>query len=361
MVRIPESIIEKLNIEETGPLVAHLRAGGWIGADENPEVRILRGGVSNRTVLVRRPAGEAWVLKQALPKLRVAVEWLSPPERIFREALGMRHLADLLPAGAVPALIFEDRENFLLAMSAVPEPHRNWKTMLLDGELADDHIDQFALLLASLHAGRGRELRETFADTSFFESLRLEPYYAYTAECVPAARDFLNGLITETRSNRVALVHGDFSPKNILVRSNRLVLIDHEVIHFGDPAFDLGFSLTHLLSKANHLPQLRDRFRTAAIRYWNAYVGQPPKVGQASACRWSLDISAAGAGELEARAVRHTLGCLLARVDGRSPLEYLTEEERSRQRSAVLDLMSTPPASIAGLVEEFIRRLNPCR
>src|SRR5205085_211857 len=109
-------------------------------------------------------------------------------------------------------------------------------------------------------------------DTSFFESLRLEPYYAYTAERVPAARAFLNGLIAETRSNPVALVHGDFSPKNILVRSNKLVLLDHEVIHFGDPAFDLGFSLTHLLSKANHLSEHRDRFGKAAIRYWNAYV-----------------------------------------------------------------------------------------
>ena len=341
MVRIPESIIEKLNIEETGPLVEHLRAGGRIGAGENPEVRILRGGVSNRTVLVRRPSGEAWVLKQALPKLRVAVEWLSPPERIFREALGMRHLAELLPEGAVPALIFEDRENFLLAMSAVPEPHRNWKAMLLEGEPADDHIQQFALLLASLHAGRSRELREAFADTSFFESLRLEPYYAYTAERLSAARGFLHGLIAETRSNRVALVHGDFSPKNILVRSNRLVLLDHEVIHFGDPAFDLGFSLTHLLSKANHLPEHRDRFGRAVVLYWNTY---------ASTSR-----------ELEARAVRHTLGCLLARVDGRSPLEYLTEEERGRQRSAALDLMSTPPSSIAALVEEFIGRLNRCR
>ena len=179
------------------------------------------------------------------------------------------------------------------------------------------------------------------AGNSVRRSLRLEPYYAYTAERLSAARGFLHGLIAETRSNRVALVHGDFSPKNILVRSNRLVLLDHEVIHFGDPAFDLGFSLTHLLSKANHLPEHRDRFGRAVVLYWNTY---------ASTSR-----------ELEARAVRHTLGCLLARVDGRSPLEYLTEEERGRQRSAALDLMSTPPSSIAALVEEFIGRLNRCR
>jgi hypothetical protein len=123
---------ELLDIEQPGALVSYLKGIGRVGEDEEPVVRVLAGGVSNRTVLVERPeAGGAWVVKQALPKLRVAVDWFSHPERIHREALGLRWLEALAPPGTITPLVFEDRDNYLLAMEAVPEPHENWKTMLL--------------------------------------------------------------------------------------------------------------------------------------------------------------------------------------------------------------------------------------
>ena len=115
------------------------------------------------------------------------------------------------------------------------------------------------------------ELAGLFDDRSHFESLRLEPYYAFTATQIPAAAGFLQALIAGTRARRLTLVHGDFSPKNILIHRDSLVLLDHEVIHWGDPAFDLGFSLTHLLSKAHHLPNHRADFANAAREYWQTY------------------------------------------------------------------------------------------
>jgi 5-methylthioribose kinase len=314
-----------------------------IDAAEHPEIRVLTGGVSNRTVLVRRESGEAWVIKQALPKLRVAVDWFSDPERIHREADGLRWLARLAPSGSIPRFVFEDFEHHLLAMEAVPEPHENWKAMLLGGELRFEHAASFGNLLGAIHSGArqyGAQLRETFGDTTHFESLRLEPYYSYSAEQVPEASAFLGTLLADTRAQRLTLVHGDYSPKNVLVRGDTLVLLDHEVVHFGDPAFDLGFSMTHLLSKAHRLCSRREAFATAALRYWYAY---------RDACEdreWVRN--------LETRAVRHTLGCLLARVAGRSPLEYLNERERRIQRAAALMLMAELPASVPQLVSEFI-------
>jgi aminoglycoside phosphotransferase (APT) family kinase protein len=124
------------------------------------------------------------------------------------------------------------------------------------------------------------------------------------------------------------------------------VLLDHEVIHFGDPAFDLGFSLTHFLSKAHHLPALRREFASAALEYWRVYLHAVSALG---APAWAAD--------LEPRAVRHTLACLLARVVGRSPLEYLDPAERVRQRDAVLSIMPSAPASIADLISIFEERL----
>jgi 5-methylthioribose kinase len=335
-----------LDIEQPGALLSYLRGTGRIGEEEDPVVQVLAGGISNRTVLVERPTGEAWVLKQALEKLRVSVDWFSDPERVHREALGLRWLQELAPPGSITQLIFEDHEHHLLAMEAVPEPHENWKTMLLEGRVRDEHVEQFGRLLGEVHRNaheRREELAPIFEDRSFFESLRLEPYYGYTATQVPAAADFLHTLVDDTRACRISLTHGDYSPKNILIHEGRLVLLDHEVIHFGDPAFDLGFSLTHFLSKAHHLPDRRAAFAQAANFYWRTY---HRAVGGAD---WVED--------LEPRAVRHTLGCLLGRVAGRSPLEYLDEEERHRQKVAVLALMSRTPTTVPELVEGFIGRL----
>lgn len=341
---------DPLDIERPGELAAYLREAGLIMPDEQPEVTVLAGGVSNRTVLVERKGGEAWVVKQALAKLRVQVDWFSDPERIHREALGMSWLTELAPPGSTTTLIFEDYEHHLLGMSAVPQPHANWKTMLLAGHLDMEHVAQFGTLLGTIHrksADRIDELRPLFGDRSFFESLRLEPYYLYTASQVPEAHAFLHLLVEETRATVQTLTHGDYSPKNVLVHKDRLVLLDHEVVHLGDPGFDLGFGLTHLLSKAHHLAAHRSSFAAAALHFWATYWQNV--IFEQSEASWET---------LEARAVRHTLGCLLARVRGRSPLEYLSGDERDRQAAAVIALMADPPLTVAGLAESFIEEIE---
>ncbi len=341
------SIFAALDIEEPAALLAYLRQGGHIAPDETPALETLAGGVSSRTVRVTRPGGEAWVLKQSLARLRVRVEWYSDPVRVHNEATALRWLQQLAPPGAVPALIFEDHAQHLLAMQAVPQPHANWKALLLAGGLAGRHVLAFGRLLGAIHrqsSERLAELTPDFPNHDFFESLRLEPYYRYTAGQLPAAAEFLNSLIDETLARRLALVHGDYSPKNILIHADQLILLDHEVAHLGDPAFDVGFSLTHLLSKAHHLPAQRAAFGQAAEAYWAAYTQE------LGAVLWGA--------ELEARAVRHTLACLLARVAGRSPLEYLTPEERARQQAAVLALLADAPVAVADLTERFLHQLE---
>lgn len=333
----------EINIEAPGELLAYLRREGRLAAAETAAVRVLAGGVSNRTVWVRHPDGRTWVLKQALARLRVAVEWLSSPARIHREALGLRRLGTLLPAGAVPGFVFEDPAQHLLAMTAVPEPHGNWKLDLLAGRIEPGLARQCGDLLAALHreaAARAAELQPEFADRGFFESLRLEPYFGFAAAQVPAAAGFLHTLAADTRSVAVTLVHGDFSPKNLLVHAGRLVLLDHEVIHWGDPAFDVGFVLTHFLSKAHHLPAHREAFATAAGELWRAYAAGAPGFAAEPA--------------FEARAVRQTLGCLLARAAGRSPLEYLRTASREAQQRAVLRLCPSPPPTVPRLLDDFL-------
>jgi 5-methylthioribose kinase len=335
-----------LDIEQPEALVEYLKISGRISAEEQPMIRVLSGGVSNRTVWLERENGEAWVLKQALAKLRVKVDWFSSPERVLREALGLKWLAEIAPGGTITPLIFVDESHYLLAMQAVPQPHENWKTLLLKGELSLEHVEQFGRLLGLIHKcafERREEIEPIFADRAFFETLRIEPYYSYTASQVPETHGFYQALIDDTRGNLLTLVHGDYSPKNVLVYQDHLILLDHEVIHWGDPAFDLGFSTTHLLSKAHHVSEKRSVFAEAAKLYWRTYRETLSEI------TWAQ--------RLEARAVRHTLACLLARVDGRSPLEYLTDSERERQRKVVVSLVNNLPETMPDLIERFVSAL----
>ncbi|HEY8667141.1 MAG TPA: phosphotransferase, partial [Tepidisphaeraceae bacterium] len=145
------------------------------------------------------------------------------------------------------------------------------------------------------------------------------------------------------RQRQLTLVHGDYSPKNILVHGGRLILLDHEVIHWGDPTFDLGFALTHLLSKAHHLRQFHRQFYQAASTFIDVYAATVGPV------YWDAN--------LQAMAVRHTLGCMLARVAGRSTLEYLSDDEKRRQQGIIVELMQHAPPTIEALAGDFIGSL----
>jgi len=334
----------ELDIEDFDALRRYLKQ--YASRGEPVSFEKLKGGVSNRVVRVTWADGHDWVVKQALAKLRVSVDWFSSPERIVVEARALRWLNRLAPSGTTPSLTFEDAAAHLMAMEAIPIDHENWKSVLLSGRVIPDHFEQFGSLLGTIHrksAESGPELRKAFADTSYFDSLRLGPYYRYAAQNTPAAASFLETLAEETLRHKLSLVHGDFSPKNALVYRGKLILLDYEVVHFGDPAFDVGFGLTHFLSKAHHLGKRRTRLANAAALFWRVYFNEITPLG------WNA---------IEPRAVRHTLGCLLARVAGKSPLEYLTAEEATRQKDVTLQLIANPPITITDLIARFIHKIE---
>lgn len=341
------SATRDINIEDHDRLLRYLREGNWIARDETPICRTLTGGVSNRTVWVKRKGQTDWVIKQALNKLRVQVDWFSAPERIQREAAGLRSFASVI-RDHVPEIVFEDTENHILAMTAVPQPHDNWKAMLLAGNTEKAYARSFGSLLAKIHnaAEQCPALADAFAERRYFEELRLEPYYGYAAAQTPQAAPFLTRLIQDTRARRFALVHGDYSPKNVLIHQRKLIILDYEVLHFGDHAFDIGFSLTHLLSKAHHLSAHREAFLDLARQFWQAYLNE-----------LSPDLRA----PLQHFAVKHTLACLLARVAGRSPLEYLDSREGANQQRIAVALTGEGIADVPDLIDAFgaeLRRLR---
>lgn len=288
----------------------------------------LAGGVSNIVLLVEHPGGR-FVLKQALSQLRVEQEWFSDMRRIFAECAALRTLAPKLPTGCVPEVLFEDQSNFTFAMTAAPAEAESWKAQLLRGE-ADDRIAQaVATMLGTLirESWDSSEMADQFADIQIFDELRLDPYYRRMASVCPDLAPHFHRLIENCRTRRVSLVHGDWSPKNILSYNGRAMAIDFEVIHFGDPSFDSAFLLNHLLLKTFHGIAGAPRLARVFWRTLRAEMPQAPWFEQAT--------------------LEHLAGLLLARMDGKSPAEYIRDpEQKDRIRRFGRKLIEDPPKTI---------------
>ena len=289
----------------------------------------LGGGVSNIVVRVGN-LGETGdlVLKQSLPRLRVEQEWLADQERVHREAASLRYLADKLPRDALPQVIHEDPDNFLFVMTSAPRKGVNWKDALLAGEVDVGIASQVGAVIGTIHRlswvegdDVPDELRQ-FADQHCFVQLRIDPYHRATATAHPDLAEVIETEAQRMLNKRLALVHGDYSPKNIIATgvgaSAGAFLLDFEVVHLGNPVFDLAFMLNHLTLKAIHRPGLCRKYNAAARAFWSAYldsVGQ--MVGDAS--------------RLERETLRQLGVLLLARIDGKSPAEYITDDREKRQ------------------------------
>lgn len=308
--------------------LAYLRDAGF-PVSTRARVRALGGGVSNVVVLVEDNSAR-FVLKQALGKLRVQHEWLSDRRRILREAWGMRLANTFWPPGAVPEVLHEDPKNFLIVMTAAPPEAVPWKSLLLQGKAPEHVAKKAGQLLGLLFQKTWQDpvLQAKLGDLKIFDELRLDPYYRFTAQQHPDVAEVLMDLVNEYPRRCCALVHGDWSPKNLLVSCSGVTAIDFEVIHFGDPGFDVAFLWNHLLLKSFFRPEDRAGYHRAAREFWNALVEVVPSKA-----------------ELILRsALRHLGGLLLARIDGKSPVEYITEDSLKQQiRRFAKDLLLRPP------------------
>jgi len=271
---------------------------GLVDADETPVMQPLSGGVSSMILRVDTRRG-ALCVKQALPELKVssytfAMQWLAP------------------------------------------EQHPVWKSLLREGVAEPAFAAQVATLLATIHARSAHrpELAAAFANDQNFFELRLDPYFNAAAlvhtDCAPA----LHRLVERTAASRLALVHGDISPKNILAGPNGPVILDAECAWYGDPAFDAAFCLTHLLTKCLWRPSSAQAYLACFDAFTNEYLAHADWEPRAA---------------LEARIAQLLAGILLARVDGKSPLEYLDDAGRAAQRTFARRFVLAPSDSLAAM------------
>jgi 5-methylthioribose kinase len=306
----------------------YLRQSGWI--DESPAwVEALGGGVSNLVLRVEQ-ADRRFVLKQSRPQLRTREAWFSDVTRIYREQEVMEVLHALLPAGIIPAVLFADRERFLFAMEHAPDDARVWKQMLLAGDVDLHTAERAGQILGLIHerTANQAELRDRLGDRTVFVQLRVEPFYQRIQQRYPDLGGRIEPLVEQLQSANEALCHGDFSPKNLLVSSSGIMLVDHETAHLGEPAMDLGFFFSHLLLKG--------------VR-WGDWVLYAQLIH--SAWRgYAAEVRYRPAEQTLRRGFGHLGVCLLARIDGTSPVDYLAEEpKRQLVRRLGRSLLEQPP------------------
>ncbi len=327
------------------PIVAALRRMGLAGGGTPPAMTPLAGGVSSDIWRVDLPDGQVCV-KRALPRLKVAALWEAPVERNRYEWEWMLEARRVAP-DSVPPLVAHDAEAGCFVMGYLdPARHPLWKEQLRRGVGSPETARAVGQRLAALHAAAaGRdEVRARFATDDIFHAIRLEPYLVATGKRHPDLALALDALVARTAGTRRTLVHGDVSPKNILIGPRGPIFLDAECAWYGDPAFDLAFCLNHLLLKCLWTPSATGRFLPGfdalASAYLDGVVWEPRAA-------------------LERRAAHLLPGLLLARVDGKSPVEYLTAEaQRDSVRRVARPLILAPVDTLEGVRDAWAAALS---
>ena len=335
-----------MNRAATDPaMLAALAHAGLLEAGEQPVFEALTGGVSSDIWKVTTRAGTVCV-KRALARLKVAADWQAPVERNAFE-VGWYEVAHGIEPMAAPRVLHHEPESGLFVMQYLdPAEHRLWKSELRDGRADAAVAAEVGRRLVRLHsATAGNDaVAGRFPRADIFQAIRLEPYLEATATRHPDRAETLVMLSRRTAATRICMIHGDVSPKNILVGPAGPVFLDAECACIGDPAFDLAFCLNHLLLKC-----LWNRPASAALLSCFEAMSSAYLAG----VDWEPPV------DLEARAASLLAGLLLARVDGKSPVEYLSEEsEREHVRACGRALLARLPARLAEVTPEWRREIG---
>jgi tRNA A-37 threonylcarbamoyl transferase component Bud32 len=317
-----------------------LRTAGLLGTGEHAVIEPLTGGVSSLILRVDLPDGRQVCLKKALPKLKVADHWVADPARNAAERASLKVHSEIVPE-STPKILFEDPDEQLFVMEYLGQAH-TWKVDLMSGKVDPAPAAKAGRVLGLVHSHTVDRpgLEELFANHGLFDQLRIDPYLRVIGTRHPDIGEAIGAMIKSIDEHRECLVHGDFSPKNILITGDgRLILLDHEVAVFSDPAFDVAFLLSHLFLKGIYSPPSIPGLVESAEEFRTAYRDIT-----------RLTLSA----DLEDRITRLLPMLMLARVDGKSPVEYLDEAQRGNTRTFAKKQI----ISVSQTVDEFSERFE---
>lgn len=310
-----------------------------IKAGEALSVTALTGGVASDIAHVKR-GDHDYCVKFALPKLRVKADWYAPVERNLAEYRWLETYAQIDRDGAIALYGHSPSHNgFVMEYLSGPNTYLI-KTALFEGKGTRQDAEMVGRNLGRVHQiSTNHDFdRQPFHNRDDFYALRIEPYLIHTAKAHDRVADQMNAMAEHLYHAEQVLVHGDVSPKNILIHEQRPYLLDAECATMGDASFDVSFCLNHFILKALHLPSHRSDYLRLCEAFWQAY---------------RAEIQFEDHNQLEKRISQLLPMLLLARVDGKSPVEYLTEASAGEVRALALSLIDKQPATIAELLSHL--------
>jgi 5-methylthioribose kinase len=264
----------------------YLESEGLTPQDVTPSVEPVGDGNINWVRRVRWEGGSR-VVKQARPALERFPEYRVSTERIVFEARFYRTVARLDAHDVCPRVLHFDPEQRVLVLEDLGDAER-LDAALARGADVTDVAARLGAFLGAVHGGtRGAGTAARFANDAmrrlhgehiFHLPYRPNEFPLSTAVgkralAIRSDRELvatIDAAHARYLEPRGVLVHGDVQPGNVLLPPAGPKLLDAEIAHLGDPAFDLGQLVGHLLlpAAARGEPGGAEPAVRAA---WNAY------------------------------------------------------------------------------------------
>ena len=311
--------------------------------DAEVTVTPLTGGVASDIASVQVNSTK-YCVKFALPKLRVKADWFAPVERNLAEYRWLETVATIAPQSSVTLMGHSPKANGFVMEYLDEVGSYLFKTALFEGRGTLADAEAIGGLLGKIHAATaGPDFDASpFQNHDDFHAIRIEPYLVHTAHAHAALRPLLLAMAEQLYQSSTVLIHGDVSPKNIIFSGGQPYILDAECATMGDAAFDLGFCLNHFILKALHVPSAWPGYLELCRAFWQAY---------------SPHVTWEPRAELEARLCCLLPMLMLARVDGKSPVEYFDAEAQAVVRRLAIPLIETPPPDLDHLLRRMIAAL----
>lgn len=277
---------------------------------------------------ILRIATPRWkrVLKQPLVSLRGHEVGMASPKRAEREVECLRFLSKILHTHSVPEIFHHDVENHLFIMQDLALNAEGWNKCFDHREIGAELAARVGAALGDLHqiTHGNEEAMHRFGDKSFFHEVQITSLYAPLFDLHPRLSDSIGSHAALLASSHLCLVHGDFQPSNILLREERLAILDWDMSHFGHPSFDSAYLMAYLTFETLKHPQRRDAWLPRLTSFWNAYI----HAAHFETPQW------------HERSTLPQLGCLLlAKIEDSAEISPLEESTLNRLRSIATSLI----------------------
>jgi len=315
---------------------------GLLDFDEKFKSIKITDGVSSDIWYVKSKLRE-FCVKRALAKLTVKEDWFAPVNRSNFEAEYFKTCKNINKL-AFPKILGHDKKKYILAMNWYnKDQYKLWKSSLLKKYIETKDGKRVAEILVKKHAHffNKKAIKDKFSNDKTFHAIRIEPYILFTSNSYPQYKKLFDKNIDNLSKNKKTLIHGDFSPKNILIGKDSPVILDAETACWGDPVFDLAFCNNHIILKSILNFEIKDKYISLSKCFLDTYI---------SFLNWE------NKDEFIERFLSLVPIFILARLDGKSPVEYFQKGHIERSRGLAKKLIENNVKTLS----HYFQTWNDC-